>query len=72
MSPSSPLQDFASSVQNDPEQRARFQADPTGTMTAAGLSAEDQAVVQTKDPAQVQAAIQKQTGSPSVVPLDLW
>ena len=57
------LQDFATSVQNDPAQRAKFQADPVGTMTAAGLSPEDQAVVQTKDPAQVQAAIQKQTGT---------
>jgi hypothetical protein len=58
------LLDFVTRLQNDPEHQARFAADPVGTMTEAGLSAEDQDVVQSRDPERLSAAVQAQTGSP--------
>ena len=47
--PASPLLDFVTRLQDDSELQEQFAADPTGTMTAAGLSAEEQEIVQSRD-----------------------
>ncbi len=44
---------------DDPNARAEFHADPEGAMTRFGLSAEERAVVATKDHAKIQAAVAK-------------
>lgn len=68
----SPLLNFVTRLQGDPEHRARFAADPVGTMTEAGLSTEDQDVVQSRDPERINAAVQAQTGSPLVDTATAW
>jgi len=60
----SPLHDFVTRMQNEPDLQQQYATDPTGTMTAAGLSSEDQNVVQSGDLNQLNAAVQQQGGSP--------
>ncbi len=55
--PSSALLDFLTSLQVDPGTCTDFTADPVGTMTAAGLSAEEQAIVQSGDLDRLEAAL---------------
>ena len=58
----SPLRDFVTRMQDDSELQSQFAADPAGTMTAAGLSPEDQEIVQSRDPDRLNAAIGQQGG----------
>jgi hypothetical protein len=47
--------------------RDDFRADPQGAMTKAGLSATDRAIVATRDPAKIRAAVAKQDPKRSVI-----
>ena len=55
--PSNPLLDFLMRLQEDPEVKAQYAADPRGAMTAAGVSAEDQETVLSRDPERLNAAL---------------
>ena len=68
----SPLRDFVTRMQDDSELQSQFAADPAGTMTAAGLSPEDQEVVQSRDPERLSAAIAQQTGAPHITYAVTW
>ena len=57
------LIDFLTNLANDPSTMNKFRQDPDATMQAAGLSQQDQAVIKSKDPAQIRAAI-----APSAAP----
>ena len=63
--PPNSLRDFVTQLQNDSDLCGEFTADPVGTMTAAGLSAEDQAILQTRNLETIGAAI----GNPSQGPI---
>jgi hypothetical protein len=65
---SSPLLSFLTQMHEDPDAKARFEANPADEMTKAGLSADDQALVQNKDNAGIQAAVAAQTGAPAPAP----
>lgn len=54
--PSSTLLDFLTSLQEHPGTCGRFVEDPVGTMTAAGLSDEEQEIVQSGDLDRLEAA----------------
>jgi hypothetical protein len=45
---------------NSKQARDEFHADPAGAMTRFGLSAADQAIVMTRDPAKIRAAAAKE------------
>ena len=44
---------------DDANARAEFHADPEGAMTKFGLNAQERAVVATRDPAKIRAAVAK-------------
>lgn len=53
----SKLADFLTKLPHNPALKAKFMADPKGTMKAAGLSDDEIALIEAKDSAGVQARI---------------
>jgi hypothetical protein len=49
---------------DDPNARAEFHRDPEGAMTAFGLNAEERAIVATRDPGKIRAAVAKTAAQP--------
>ncbi len=64
-SSSTPLLDFVTRYHEEPGFPAQFAADPAGTMTSAGLSADQQEIVLSRDLERLNAAVGEESGAHS-------
>jgi Aromatic-ring-opening dioxygenase LigAB, LigA subunit len=60
---------YMAHLTSDKSARDEFHRDPEGAMTRFGLSAEDRAIVATRDPAKIRAAVAKVEPKRSQLPI---